>query len=159
MNEIAGIVSTGSLAGEVGTGEVIGTISTAEICTALSSDPQVNVTVAPNPQVNVSVTGSGIRGEMGKGLEFHWQDTKLGVRVEGDTDFSYTDLQAMDAHYVHEQIQSAKVWDIMHGLKKYPSVTVVDSAGTVVVGEVIYINTNEIRLVFNAAFSGKAYLN
>lgn len=39
-------------------------------------------------------TGSqGIQGETGKGLEYNWSGTQLGVRVEGDSAYTYTDLQ------------------------------------------------------------------
>lgn len=40
-----------------------------------------------------------------------------------------------------------------------PAVTVVDSAGTVVIGEVDYLDDNTVRLTFCAAFSGTAYFN
>lgn len=63
------------------------------------------------------------------------------------------------ATYVHEQGTSASTWTITHGLNKYPSVTVVDSAGTKVECVVTYIDSNECELKFNAAFKGKAYLN
>src|SRR5690606_364683 len=29
----------------------------------------------------------------GKGLEFHWRGTELGVRVEGETEYVYVDLK------------------------------------------------------------------
>lgn len=32
-------------------------------------------------------------GQPGRGLEFHWDGTRLGVRVEGDTNYVYTDLK------------------------------------------------------------------
>jgi hypothetical protein len=38
-------------------------------------------------------------------------------------------------------------------------VTVVDSAETVVYGEIQYINKNNLRIIFSAEFAGKAYLN
>lgn len=44
-------------------------------------------------------------------------------------------------------------------LGKRPAVTVVDSAGTVVIGEVDYLDDNTVRLTFCAAFSGTAYFN
>lgn len=50
-------------------------------------------------------------------------------------------------------------WDIQHNLKKYPSVTIVDSAGTEVIGDVQYLNENNITILFSSSFSGKAYLN
>lgn len=64
-----------------------------------------------------------------------------------------------DKSYIHIQSSAAKEWNITHNLDKYPSATVVDSAGTVVIGECEYINKNELKLTFSGEFSGKAYLN
>lgn len=64
-----------------------------------------------------------------------------------------------DANYVHDQISSAKEWRIIHNLGKYPSVTIVDSGGNVVVGDIKYVLTDEIEISFSFEFSGKAYLN
>lgn len=61
--------------------------------------------------------------------------------------------------HVHDQISSSSSWLVDHGLDKFPSVTVVDSAGTVVIGEVRYLNKNAVLLSFNSEFSGTAYLN
>lgn len=49
--------------------------------------------------VIVQITESGPRGPQGppgidgKSLEFHWDGTKLGVRVEGETEYIYVDLK------------------------------------------------------------------
>lgn len=64
-----------------------------------------------------------------------------------------------DKHYVHNQISPSSEWTINHGLNKYPSVAVVDSAGTKCVGDIQYINQNTVTITFAAEFSGKAYLN
>jgi len=64
-----------------------------------------------------------------------------------------------DKAYTHTQSVSATVWVVTHGLDKYASVTVVDSAGTVVIGQVDYNSLNQITLTFKATFSGKAYFN
>lgn len=61
--------------------------------------------------------------------------------------------------YVHTQSVAATLWEIQHNLNKYPSCTVVDSAGTVVVGEIEYVSKQLIRLRFTAPFSGRAFLN
>lgn len=61
--------------------------------------------------------------------------------------------------YVHEQIAPATIWDITHNLGRYPDVTIVDSAGMVVFGDVQYLSENAICVIFTAAFSGKAYLS
>lgn len=63
------------------------------------------------------------------------------------------------ANYVHTQAVPAADWIIAHGLARYPSVTVVDSAGTTVIGNVEYISPNEVAIHFTAAFGGFAYLN
>lgn len=61
--------------------------------------------------------------------------------------------------YVHVQRKSSALWEICHHMNKFPSVTVVDSAGTVVVGEVRYEGRNKLVVEFSHVFSGKAYLN
>ena len=65
----------------------------------------------------------------------------------------------MTETYIHVQNQASNTWHIHHNLKKYPSVTVVDSAGTVVIGGVQYIDENYIICTFSHPFSGTAYLN
>ena len=64
-----------------------------------------------------------------------------------------------DKYYVHDQGLSSATWSITHNLAKKPSVTVVDSANTVVIGEVAYVNDNSLTIKFQAGFTGKAYLN
>lgn len=48
---------------------------------------------------------------------------------------------------------------VTHNLGKFPSITVIDNADTVVTGEYTYIDNNNVRLTFSAPFAGKAYLN
>lgn len=64
-----------------------------------------------------------------------------------------------DKFYKHEQRTPAAVWTITHNLDKMPSVSVVDSAESVVIGEVEYLDNNNLTVTFRAAFSGCAYLN
>ena len=64
-----------------------------------------------------------------------------------------------DKNFVYVQATSSDIWEITHNLNKYPAVTVVDSGGSVVVGEIVYIDKNNIRITFASAFSGKAYFN
>lgn len=63
------------------------------------------------------------------------------------------------ATYTHTQTSASAQWTITHSLNCFPSVTVVDSAGSVVVGDVEYISATTVRVTFVAAFAGKAYLN
>lgn len=64
-----------------------------------------------------------------------------------------------DRTYRHVQGAAATVWNITHNLASRPAVTIVDSAGRVVIGDVEYLDDNNIRLTFSAAFGGEAYLN
>ena len=64
-----------------------------------------------------------------------------------------------DKHYAHTQSVASAEWNITHNLVKFPSITVVDSAGTTVIGEEQMIDLNTVKLTFSAPFSGKAYLN
>tara|TARA_Y100000356_G_C11194378_1_gene254034 strand:+ start:200 stop:679 length:480 start_codon:yes stop_codon:yes gene_type:complete len=59
---------------------------------------------------------------------------------------------------VHTQSVASASWAITHTLSGYPSVTIVDSAGTVVEGDVKYNSTSSLTLTFASAFTGKAYL-
>ena len=56
------------------------------------------------------------------------------------------------------------VWDITHNLKKYPSVSVVNTANEIIIGAVEYISLNQLTITFRAsgapiATQGKAFLN
>lgn len=70
-----------------------------------------------------------------------------------------TGLEKQVYTYVHKQKSPSNRWEIQHDLDKFPSVTVVDSAGSVVVGDIDYINNNKVVLTFIGGFSGTAYLN
>lgn len=61
--------------------------------------------------------------------------------------------------FVFVQTNASDIWTINHNLNKYPSVTVVDSAGSLAVGAVTYVDANNIILNFGAPFSGQAFLN
>lgn len=68
-------------------------------------------------------------------------------------------LQATDKEYVHDQGLASAVWTITHGLNKYPTVFVVDSAGDEVEGAITHVSTTQLTVTFSAPFSGSAYLN
>ena len=72
---------------------------------------------------------------------------------------NFEKLDNIIGSYTFTQARAATQWEIAHNLGKYPSVTIVDSAGTQLVGEVTYTDENNVVISFTAAFSGKAYLN
>ena len=63
------------------------------------------------------------------------------------------------ASYIYRQETAAKDWVIQHDMNKFPSITVTDSANTVVQGEAEYLSSNAVALHFSAPFAGTAYLN
>lgn len=64
-----------------------------------------------------------------------------------------------DKSYTFNQIASKELWKIPHGLGKYPAITVVDSGGNEVIGDIKHIDNNNVEISFNGGFSGIAYLN
>ncbi|MHC1707444.1 MAG: hypothetical protein AB9842_07970 [Bacteroidales bacterium] len=64
-----------------------------------------------------------------------------------------------DKYFRFTQHLPAISWTIEHNLNKRPSVTVTDTAGTVVIGSIEYLNNNSLVITFSAAFSGYAELN
>ena len=64
-----------------------------------------------------------------------------------------------DKNFVFTQATASAEWEIAHGMNKYPSVTIVDSGNNVVIGDVQYVDLNNVTVKFSSAFSGKAYLN
>lgn len=64
-----------------------------------------------------------------------------------------------DKNFVFNQNVASNEWIINHNLNKFPSVSVVDSGNNIVIGEVIYIDENNLQIVFSSPFSGSAYLN
>jgi hypothetical protein len=61
--------------------------------------------------------------------------------------------------YEHDQGAASNSWIVTHNLGFKPNVTVIDSAGNIVEGEITYTNSNSLTVSFASAFSGKAYLS
>lgn len=79
-----------------------------------------------------------------------------------EKDLCYKDCQKVvntDKNYIHVQNTASDRWEVTHNLNKYPSITVLDSAGTVVIGEIEHVSINKLILTFKGAFSGKAICN
>lgn len=95
-------------------------------------------------------------GEMG--LNLNSKAIKLGDGVTHWNDLPYCDFGGSNT-FIHDQTAASALWIINHGLGMFPSVVVIDSAGTIVVGDVSYIDDNTIHISFTGEFSGKAYLN
>ena len=61
--------------------------------------------------------------------------------------------------YVFEQGIVSDTWVINHDLNKFPTVTVIDTAGTLFDAQVEYTDRNNCIVYINGATKGTAYLN
>jgi hypothetical protein len=95
--------------------------------------------------INVSFVGG--QGKLEDEKFYDIDNFLLASSVTGDLNFTYT------------QSTASATWNIQHNLGKNPSVSVADTAGTLVVGQVDYIDNNNLTITFISAFAGVAYLN
>lgn len=69
-------------------------------------------------------------------------------------------LSLSDANYIHIQNSPASVWTFEHGMNKKPSVTIIDSAGSMILAKITYIDLNNIEIDFDGGLtSGEAICN
>lgn len=61
--------------------------------------------------------------------------------------------------YLHNQGVLSAVWTIVHNLGYAPNITVADSAGTIVEGDIQYVDGVSVTIQFSYPFLGKAYLS
>ena len=87
-----------------------------------------------------------------------WGNIRGTLSSQADLWSVLQDLYKRD-NYAHDQPLASSTWTIVHNMGKNPSVSVVDSSGDEVEGEVNYVSSNQLTISFTAAFSGKAYLN
>lgn len=82
-----------------------------------------------------------------------------GYVTGGDLISMSVNYSVGDKSYTHTQLTSSTTWNVTHNLNKRPSVTIVDDGSNVVIGDIQYINENELTITFNSGVSGKAYMN
>jgi hypothetical protein len=54
---------------------------------------------------------------------------------------------------------ASETWNILHNMGKRPAVTVIDTSGNVITGQVVYNSDNQITIYFTPAVAGTVYLN
>jgi len=84
--------------------------------------------------------------------------------LEKDEDYfisllQYQANQQGDKNFVYTQNVASSTWVINHNLNKYGSVSIVDSGGTIVNGNVEYNSLDQVTVTFNSAFTGQAFVN
>ena len=97
-----------------------------------------------------------------------WQDTPIygqqnpdiiGIINPPAIVLSDPSIEAPQLGFIYSQATPSDTWTISHNLTFHPNVTVVDSGGSVVEGEISYPTPTTVLLTFRSGFSGKAYLS
>jgi hypothetical protein len=60
--------------------------------------------------------------------------------------------------FEYEQQVPSATWVVTHNLGRLPSVTVIDSGDNIVIGDILFLNNNQVEISFTGSFAGKAYL-
>ena len=154
------------------------TVQVFEQTNRIEISNETNTVVIPQVTQSIQVTTPGPQGARGTVFLSGNGTPTSAVGVDGDF---YVDLDDSSAVYgpkadgiwpsepigrfsqftqrtTFTQGAASDSWVITHSLGGHPSVTVVNSTGTVVIGTVTYNSTSEIQIDFTAPFSGTAYL-
>ena len=73
--------------------------------------------------------------------------------------FDVTATSGGTATYVHDQPVASSTWVINHNLLYFPNVSLVDSTGREIYGEVNWATVNQVIVTLTPAVAGKAYLS
>lgn len=126
-------------------GAVNGTVDLADLVG--NTNPFTTINYATKEYVDSLVLDAG-------GLSFEPTAEILSTTVQG----AIEEVRAI-SKFVFTQASANVEWTVTHNLRFFPNVTVVDSGENFVVGDVQYINSNSLKLVFSNPFAGKAYLS
>ena len=59
---------------------------------------------------------------------------------------------------MHDHTAPEEVWVISHGLMSKPDVTVLDTSGQILAGNVTYVDDDSLTIAFGTPTTGTAYL-
>ncbi|QDP52689.1 MAG: hypothetical protein GOVbin3171_50 [Prokaryotic dsDNA virus sp.] len=83
--------------------------------------------------------------------------------LESESDYLISlltyDVDSIDKNFIFTQATPSNTWNVNHNLNKFPSATIVDTAGTQVVGKVEHSDLNNLTISFAGSFAGKAFIN
>ena len=101
----------------------------------------------------------GDKGDAGAGMPTGGLANQV-LQKASDADYdykwlnpTYSDKTYMTNFYVTDQVL------VTHGMAKYPAVSVIDTAGDEVEGNVYYIDTSSLLVTFQSPFSGTITCN
>lgn len=140
--------------------EIIGKYSPSSETVALANNGDI-LTNADNTPFSVRATGDSIRvRDLSVTTTIFSTDKVMIIGSEDEHLATIHDLSDLvDKTFVYTQETPSAEWVVNHGLHKNPSISVVDSAGSEVIGDYQYIDLNNVILTFSGAFAGKAFFN
>lgn len=117
-----------------------------------TSEKQLSDGNGNNLPMSVSPTAVGFSGDI--------KDNNGNVGVQGQVlAKTVNGLEWSNRTFTFNQAVSTATWTINHNLGMFPSVSVIDSVGNFVTGNINYIDDRNLEITFKSAFKGKAYLN
>ena len=114
------------------------------IAVDVSTSQPIQITVADNP-INVELSTA--------------QPIDVQVKDEQPIDVKIADIVQVftggtyDKYYEVSFLPTSSL-SVNHSLNKYPAVTILDTAGDEVEGQVVHVDNNNILVNFSAAFGG-----
>lgn len=121
------------------------------------------VILRPAVQTTVYKPAIGLPGPPGEGIPDGGITGDVMVKAsltDYDTEWkSVSDLSEeviAEERYTHTQSAALSTWEVVHNLGRYPIVSVTDSSGSAVYGDVVHVSENETHLIFRVPFSGTA---
>lgn len=133
----------------------------------IDGEEVTTVVVASQEQAVVGVSSGGLKGDQGPtgdpgdpGPEGHSAyDLAVMNGFVGTPEEWLESLRGGAVAHTYVQPSPQNVWTITHPLDFHPAVSVVDSAGTTVEGDIRYLDAQTIQISFVSGFSGTAYLS
>lgn len=126
--------------------------------------PTVGSTVRvfiPNGNMSDAFIGGGGGGGGSSAVNYNNLTNKPtinGVVLQGNKTTADLGIKEYQ-QFVFTQTTPIETWAIQHDMEKFPAVTIVDAAGNEIIGDVAYLDANNVTVTFTSKIAGKAYLN
>lgn len=101
----------------------------------------------------------GVPGQPGRGVPTGGVTGQVLAKLsDADGDSGWETFDAADKYFTQEFLPTTFV-NVNHALNKKPAVTIIDSAGDEVEGDILFVDNNNITVSFSAAFGGSVTCN